>query len=256
MDSELRQEGDDARMMEVIVQCAAVQTAEQFSDVIKGPLCKILPHEVMVCGLGGVSPQGQYMHKMLNHDYPIGYFADMQDADGRMEGPLLKKWRETLEPVLFQSPRDDAEYPADWLQIFNRYDLRNTIGHGVMDFGGTFTSYFIFSRLPGELGPRHAFLIKLLVPHLHFALTRALPTIEDYAHAPAKVCKPLSTRQREILYWIQERKTNWEIATILELSELNVKYHVEQIFLKLDVRNRAHAIAKARDLGLLLAPRA
>jgi transcriptional regulator EpsA len=256
MESELRQEGDDARVMEVIVRCADVQSSEQFSDVLKGPLCAILPHEVMVCGLGGVSPQGQYMHKMLNHDYPIGYFTDLRDPEGRMEGPLLKKWRETLEPVLFQSGRDDALFPADWIRIFNRYDLRNTLGHGVMDLGGTFTSYFIFSRLPGEVGPRHVYLINLLVPHLHSALTRALPTIEDYAGAPAKACKPLSTRQRQILYWMHERKTNWEIATILELSELNVKYHIEQIFTKLDVRNRAHAVAKARDLGLLLSPRA
>jgi LuxR family transcriptional regulator, quorum-sensing system regulator CviR len=250
-----RQEGDDARMMEIIVQCAAVHTAEQFSTVIKGPLRDMLPHEVMVCGLGGVTPQGQFMHKMLNHDYPVQYFADMQDRDGKMEGPLLKRWRETLEPVLFQSGRDDAGYPQDWITIFNRYNLRNTIGHGLMDFGGTFTSYFIFSRIPGEVGPRHAFLIKLLVPHLHFTLTRIMPTIEDYEKAPAKVHKPLSERQREILYWMHERKTNWEIATILELSELNVKYHIEQIFAKLDVRNRAHAVAKAHQLGLLLPPR-
>jgi transcriptional regulator EpsA len=255
LENDLRQEGDDARMMEVIVQCNGVHTAEKFSEVIKGPLREILPHEVMVCGLGGVSPQGHYIHKMLNHDYPIGYFADMRDDDGRMEGPLLKKWRETLEPVLFQSGRDDEQVPAAWVKIFNRYELRNTIGHGVMDIAGTFTSYFIFSRIPGEVGPRHAFLIKLLVPHLHFALTRALTTIEDYVGAPAKAHKPLSPRQQEILGWMQERKTNWEIAKILELSELNVKYHIEQIFLKLDVRSRAHAIAKARDLGLLLPPR-
>ena len=87
------------------------------------------------------------------------------------------------------------------------------------------------------------------MPHLHFAVTRALSTIEDYALAPAKSHKPLSTRQQEILYWMHERKTNWEIAKILELSELNVKYHVEQIFLKLGPRSRAHAIAKAHEFG-------
>jgi transcriptional regulator EpsA len=255
MNKQFRCDGNDARMMDIIVQCAEIDTADRLSAVIKGALCEVLPHEVMVCGMGGVSPQGQYIHKMLNHDYPAGYFADLRDADGLIEGPLLKEWRETLEPVLFQSGRDDDRYPENWLRIFNRHRLRNTIGHGVKDIGGSFTSYFIFSRIPGEVGPHHAFLLKLLVPHLHHALIRALPTIDDYSGAPAKALKPLSKRQRDILYWMHERKTNWEIAKILDLSELNVKYHIEQIFAKMDVRNRAHAIAKARELGLLLPPR-
>ena len=134
MDSEFRHDDIDARMMDVIVQCATVQPTAEFSQVIKGALREVLPHEVMVCGLGGVSSQGQYIHKMLNHDYPIEYFAAMRDADGMMEG-RLKKWRESLEPVFFQSGRDDADFPEDWIRIFNHYDLRNTIGHGVMDFG-------------------------------------------------------------------------------------------------------------------------
>jgi len=52
---------------------------------------------------------------------------------------------------------------------------------------------------------------------------------------------------------MHEGKTNWEIATILELTEVNVKYHIDQIFAKLDVRSRVHAVAKAYELGLLLA---
>jgi transcriptional regulator EpsA len=255
MSSEYRLDGMDARVMDVIVQCAEVHTATEFSAVIKGGLLEVLPHEAMVCGIGGVSKQGHYIHKMLNHDYPIGYFTDLRDGEGRVEGPLIKKWRETLEPVLFQSGRDDADFPEEWVRIFNQHELRNTIGHGVMDLTRTFTSYFVFSRLPDEVGPKHAFLIKILVPHLHFALTRALTTIEEYHGELTPMRKPLSERQREILYWMHERKTNWEIATILELSEINVKYHVEQIFHKLDVRNRAHALVKARDLGLLLPPR-
>jgi transcriptional regulator EpsA len=255
MDNEFRRDGVDARVMDVIVQCSNVHTGDEFSAVVKGPLKEVLPHDAMICGIGGVSRQGHYIHKMLHHDYPLDYFAAMRDAEGRVEGPLIKRWRETQEPVLFQSGRDDADFPEEWVRVFNQHDLRNTIGHGVMDLTGTFTSYFVFSRLPEEVSSRHAFLLKILVPHLHFALTRALNTIEEYHGELVKERKPLSPRQKEILYWMQERKTNWEIAKILDLSELNVKYHVEQIFLKLDVRNRAHAISKAHELGLLLPPR-
>jgi DNA-binding CsgD family transcriptional regulator len=118
----------------------------------------------------------------------------------------------------------------------------------VLDVGGVFSSFFILSRMPGEVGPQHAFLMKLLTPHLHFALARVLATVENYQGALCKSKKALSVRQREILHWLHEGKTNWEIAKILELSELNVKYHINQIFLKLEVRSRAQAVAKGRDL--------
>jgi LuxR family transcriptional regulator, quorum-sensing system regulator CviR len=178
----------------------------------------------------------------------MAYFEPLRDEDGRLDSPLMKRWRETLEPQWFQSGRDDHQVPAEWLRLFNRFDLRNTIAHGVLDLGGLFSSFFIFSRMPGEIGQEHAFLMKLLTPHLHFALVRVLATVDDYPGSPGKNRKALSERQREILHWLQEGKTNWEIAKILDLTELNVKYHIDQIFLKLEVRSRAHAVAKARDL--------
>jgi transcriptional regulator EpsA len=254
MTIEQRNDGVEKRLMHVILQCADVFNAAGFSQVIKESVVEILPHEIMVCGIAGVTRQGHYINKMLNHDYPLDYFVGMQSSDGRVDGPLGKRWRETQEPVFFQTNRDEASVPPEWLRLFNQHDLRNTIGHGVLDITGSFTSYFVFSRLTCEVGPNQAFLLRILVPHLHHALMRVLTTLEESPKKLGSTKKPLSQRQREILYWMHERKTNWEIAIILAMTELNVKYHVEQIFIKLDVRNRAHAIDKARDLGLLLKP--
>jgi DNA-binding CsgD family transcriptional regulator len=61
----------------------------------------------------------------------------------------------------------------------------------------------------------------------------------------------LSERQKEILHWINEGKTNWEIAKILDMTEKNVKYHIEQIFSKLNVTSRNKAVAKAMLLGII-----
>jgi transcriptional regulator EpsA len=209
----------------------------------------VLPHQSMLCGIGGISRRGNHIRKILSVDYPLEYFEPLRDEDGRLDSPLMKRWRETLEPQLFQSGRDDHLYPDDWVRLFNTHALKTTIAHGVLDLGGVLSSFFIFSRMPGEIGPQQAFLMKLLTPHLHFALARALATVGDYQGTLGKSKKALSERQRDILHWLQEGKTNWEIAKILELSELNVKYHIDQIFLKLEVRSRAHAVAKARDLA-------
>lgn len=245
----VQQDDLDKRIMAILVECTRVQTADQFTRVVEDSLRTVLPHEMMLCGIGGISRQGNHIRKILNFNYPLEYFEPLRDAEGRLDSPLMKKWRETQEPQLFQSGRDDHAFPSDWVRLFNKYDLRNTIAHGVLDVGGVFSSFFIYSRIPGEIGPDQAFLLKLLTPHLHFALARVLTTVGEYQGKLCQSKKPLSARQREILYWLHEGKTNWEIAKILNLSQLNVKYHVDQIFLKLEVRSRAHAVAKGRDLA-------
>lgn len=227
----------DRCIMRMLVECTKVRTASEFTGMVEGSFRSVLPHGSMLCGIGGVSRQGSHIRKILSVDYPLEYFDPLTDEDGRLDSPLMKRWRETLEPQLFQSGRDDHLYPDDWVRLFNKYDLRNTIAHGVLDLGGVFSSFFIFSRIPGEVGAQQAFLMKLLT------------TVDDYQGRLGKSKKALSERQRDILHWLEEGKTNWEIAKILDLSELNVKYHIDQIFLKLEVRSRAHAVARARDLA-------
>ena len=69
--------------------------------------------------------------------------------------------------------------------------------------------------------------------------------------APAAVPFPtLSEREREVLNLVADGKTNPEIARTLYLSPKTVRNHVSNVFTKLQVADRAHAIARARDAGL------
>jgi DNA-binding CsgD family transcriptional regulator len=58
----------------------------------------------------------------------------------------------------------------------------------------------------------------------------------------------LSPRENEVLQWMVEGKRNYEIATIIHLSPRTVEKHVAQIFVKLEVENRASAIVRAMEL--------
>jgi transcriptional regulator EpsA len=239
-----------AALMNIIVRTTEVHDSEALLALINCDVQAVLKHDVMVCGVGGISPKGSYAHKVLHHNYPAEYFDELATTDGRVDSPLMQRWGATQAPVVFQSGRDDATYPADWVRIFNKYELRNTIAHGVLDVQRTLATYFIFSRIPGNVGDREIFLLKLLTPHLHLALVRALTTVQEFSKL-ATPHEALSDRQKQIIRWINEGKTNWEIAQILEMTEKNVKYHIEQIFSKLKVRNRTQAVAKALLLGIL-----
>jgi len=64
----------------------------------------------------------------------------------------------------------------------------------------------------------------------------------------------LTAREREVLTLIGAGRSNAEIAAELVLGEGTVKTHVNRIFAKLDLRDRAAAIVLAFDSGLV-APR-
>ncbi|MGZ3158064.1 MAG: helix-turn-helix transcriptional regulator [Burkholderiaceae bacterium] len=242
---------DPTILLNIFERSTEVQDPDAFLGLINNNVQAVMHQEIMVCGVGGMSPNGNYAHKILEHGYPEQYFHDLATPDGRVDSPLMRHWRDTLAPVIFQSGRDDAEYPQDWVTIFNKYDLRNTAAHGVLDVQRNFATYFIFSRIPGEIGEREIYLLKMLTPHLHLALVRALVTVQEFTWLSGTPHEALSERQKEILHWIDEGKTNWEIAQILGMTEKNVKYHIEQIFLKLKVTNRNKAVAKAMLLGIL-----
>lgn len=61
----------------------------------------------------------------------------------------------------------------------------------------------------------------------------------------------LTQRESEVLMWIARGKSNRDIAEILSLSPRTVNKHLEQIYAKLGVENRASAAATAvRALGV------
>nr|WP_230979575.1 response regulator transcription factor [Steroidobacter gossypii] len=55
----------------------------------------------------------------------------------------------------------------------------------------------------------------------------------------------LTSREAEVLLWISRGKSNREIGEILSISPRTVNKHLEQVFVKLGVENRAAAAARA-----------
>jgi DNA-binding CsgD family transcriptional regulator len=67
----------------------------------------------------------------------------------------------------------------------------------------------------------------------------------------ARLEVPLSEREREVLTLLASGRTNSEIARTLFVAVGTVKSHVNNIYRKLDARNRAEAVTRARESNLL-----
>ncbi|MCC5886781.1 MAG: autoinducer binding domain-containing protein [Gammaproteobacteria bacterium] len=61
----------------------------------------------------------------------------------------------------------------------------------------------------------------------------------------------LSQREIECLTWVALGKTEKEVGMILDRSPTTIRFHVDNAVRKLDASNRAQAVAKAAQLGVI-----
>jgi DNA-binding NarL/FixJ family response regulator len=119
-------------------------------------------------------------------------------------------------------------------------------------------SGFVLKGVPAEDLQRAARVVAEGGAWLDPAVTaRVLAT---YRSAPPPVIPnpelaTLTAREREVLTLIGEGKANAEIAAVLFVSEGTVKTHINHVFTKLRLRDRAAAIVFAFDNHLVTRPR-
>ncbi len=85
----------------------------------------------------------------------------------------------------------------------------------------------------------------VILPYMREANVRLMTQIER-----AENCN-ITRREMEILHWLKEGKTSWEISQILDISESTAKFHVQNIKEKLDASNKTQAIVIAIKEGIL-----
>lgn len=71
------------------------------------------------------------------------------------------------------------------------------------------------------------------------------------SNAPQGLTEPLTRREHELLDLLEKGLSNQQIADRVHLSVPTVKWHFYKLFAKLQVKNRAAALVKARALSLL-----
>jgi DNA-binding CsgD family transcriptional regulator len=79
---------------------------------------------------------------------------------------------------------------------------------------------------------------------MHLALQRI--RLHEQGPAAAADGPVVTEREAQILHWIRQGKNNQEIGQILAISALTVKSHLQKIYRKLQVQNRAQAASHGR----------
>lgn len=229
-----------------------VKKRSDFFSWVQGVFQGLLAHEILICAVADRASRCYRMEWMASRPIEDGRFAELCDAPGGLVYRLIALWEQGgHRPVLFKGEDGGVGTNPEIAAEIRRCELDNVAAHGIPDADGYAASFFSFSKLAPGLKSPQVNTLELAVPYLHAAWARAV--CEGGRQQPGNLVVArdiLTTREVEILNWVEQGKSNNEIAQILSISHLTVKNHVQKILRKLDVQNRAQAVAKGISLNL------
>ena len=125
---------------------------------------------------------------------------------------------------------------------------KHNMNYGYSAYDSTLNNDFIltltFASEINSSSPKIQNILKLVAPHFlnSIRIIRGRMPNEEY---------DLTPKETEVLQWVKEGKTNWEIGIIMNSSESTVKFHMKNILTKLNASNRQQAVAVAISNNLI-----
>lgn len=245
----------------VVSQAAEIRTHFDLLIWLQGEMQYYLPHDIMIAAWGSFT-EGKVQHDVIS---PMSEVRT-RNADTDTLKPLLlqlyQRWTDSgRSPCALRLGDSGFLLQDKGLQSMMGSALkfmRSALVHGIYDArNGIECLYVTFSTRP-DYSHMDTSTVGMMLPHIDTALRQVSP-LPDQASVPAptdhfqleSTLKPghnMSTREVEIMFWVALGKTNLEIGCILNISEFTVKNHMQRVFKKLDVINRAQAVGKFKEL--------
>ncbi|MFN6994130.1 MAG: LuxR C-terminal-related transcriptional regulator [Aquincola tertiaricarbonis] len=237
-------------LVRAIESAPQVRRRHQFFVWLQSQLHSLLPHSVAVCGAYQRSRRELVFEVFQSTMLPADLLASLADARSPLMTGLLGHWLAARgRAVLVASDTAEAVLgPA-------------ILVHGVSrpQRPAELESFFVFAEPERPLSREHLLHLELLLPHLHATYLRVQATELELNNLPpplaprlAGAASPVTERERQILGWVREGKSNQQIGELLGISPLTVKNHIQKILRKLGATNRAQAVALAMTRQVLL----
>ncbi|MFY9513856.1 MAG: XrtB/PEP-CTERM-associated transcriptional regulator EpsA [Rubrivivax sp.] len=239
-----------------------VRRRYQFFVWTQSQLQALLPHQILACGAYQRQRRDLVFEAFHSIVLASELLALLTDTQGPLLRALLAAWVEArARPLVVDTARLAGSGADEAVLQLRQAGIDTLLVHGVArpQRPAEVESFFVLAsqgRWPAQAAVSH---LDLLLPHLHTVWLRVVaaerelapPTPAPRAQARAATPRGVTDRERQILSWVREGKSNQQIAEVLGISPLTVKNHVQKILRKLGASNRAQAVAEAMALGLL-----
>lgn len=243
---------DLEHLVMTIEKALEVQTRSQFFLWAQGALQGFLAHEALWCAHGDIEAMRMRVECFSRAVPSARLESKVTDPSDGLLPRLVDDWlRGGRVPRVYSSEGSDQTGRRQLIADLQRAGFEHVMVHGVKEIQGEHGSFFVFAGMNHLPDAHDAYVLQLLLPHLHLALHRMLPHAEGRNSTEVAPTVLLSKREIQVLHWVRNGKTNQEIGQILGISSPTVKNHLQKIMRKLNVSNRAQAVGKSATLRLV-----
>lgn len=217
----------------------------------QGPLQALIAHRVLVGVMIGSDAQITHLDCLHGVVLTPQQLEVLRDRQSGWVARVVQRCRELgLQSACWPEAETQRALGAALTQDWVDLGLGAVLVQGSGAVAGGESTFFVLLGLGEPVTAVQQWTLQVLLPQLHLALARSRRYGAPESQALGELDAPLelSERQLEILHWVKLGKTNHEIALILAISELTVKNHMQKLFKKLNVHNRAQAVAKVMTL--------
>lgn len=212
-------------------------------------LKELVPHDFAICGLAQIGDSGNInAYKTLNVNYPEEWIELYTTKKYNLCDPVflanfsqqgVQQWSET-----YKVSQPSRKFITD------AYDFGLISGctFGMKSRTENDNSLFSLSGKSIENNNRTTVILENILPHFHQALIRVA---SEQGKGKKISLTIISAREKEVLNWLKEGKSSWDVSKILNISESTVNYHIVNIMQKLGAVSRLHAVAIAAGSKLI-----
>jgi DNA-binding CsgD family transcriptional regulator len=234
-------------LLDIVHTNHTCNSEEDFVDLFV-KIQRLFPFEFAFSALVTFGNDGSMIsNDIVNISYPKEWMRVYKEREFNKDDVIVKHHFDTFRPQCWSETYKTHIQPVNVLSIAEDFGLKDGYTYGLRTSGQLKRgSLFSFSGNCDKYDKTIVAFLELLIPHLHLTLCRVVDSKLPHANKPL-----LSGREKEVLNWLKEGKSSWEISVILSISERTVNFHIYNIMQKLEAVNRPHAVAVAASLGLI-----
>lgn len=250
------------RLIEASLQ---VKRRHQFYQWTQGDMQRLVPHKLSSCGSYDTGVRELTFNVLNSVPLAPQLVAALTDVQSPVMGYLRTEWAKSGQNVCWIDLDGFARSDVAAKGLCNE-GYRWLLVDGLTRPGRPheLETFFVFGQ-PGCLPDEQStHILSLLLPYLHVTFVRVQVTERELARQGMSIrgvvplaggadhprTTSITDREREILRWVREGKSNQAISEELGISALTVKNHIQKILRKLGAANRAQAVAKAMSMNL------
>ena len=246
----------------VVTHSAQVRSHFDFFVWLQGEMQQYLAHDVMIAAWGDFD-KGAIQHDIISALDGVRSQSSNVQAITPPLLDLFRRWTAFGGKLLtvtagdqgFALQKTEDQDPCALTDALQK--MQCAMVHCIKDVRGSYDCMYAAFRANGHFTESEQAIMVAALPHIDIAL-RQVKLMPHQSTTPAVISTPLiydllqshglSAREVEILQWVALGKTNPAIGKILEISEFTVKNHMQRIFKKMNVSNRAQAVGLFKTL--------